>query len=69
MTTNKDSAALSEICVLHCEMEAVVQALDDNIDDLYSGDRDQKETLSRVKGLTMALDRMIREVGRQAGAV
>ena len=65
----RNSAALADICCLYNEMDAVVKTLDDYMDDLYSGERDQKELLNRSKGLTMALCRMIHEVGREAGAV
>lgn len=65
----KNSTAMANICVLYCEMEAVVETLDDYMDDLFSGDRDPKETLNRAKGLTMVLRRIVRETGRQAGVI
>lgn len=62
----KKSDALSEICALFCEMESVVRCLDGAIDDLHSAGKNEANL---AKGLTMALDRMIHEVGRQAGAI
>ncbi|WP_242107213.1 hypothetical protein [Luteimonas aquatica] len=65
MTTNH-SAALAEICVLQCEMEAMIDALQDSIHAASNGDKRQRD---RIYHLSMALQRTIREVGRQAGAI
>lgn len=58
----RDSAAVSEVACLYHEMNAIIESLDEIID---SHDR---EMVNRAKGLTMALDRLIQEMGRQTGA-
>lgn len=60
----QDSDAIGEICMLYAEMNAVVKCLDETFD--ASGDA-RKRTI-RAKALTMALDRLIQEVGKQSGA-
>jgi hypothetical protein len=58
----KDSDAVAEVACLYHEMNAVVRSLDEIVDSHDNG------MVDRAKGLTMALDRLIQEVGRQTGA-
>ena len=62
-----NSQALAEICVLHCEMEAMIDALQDSLN--AATDNNDKRQRDRAYHLSMALQRTIREVGRQAGAI
>ena len=60
----QNSDAMGEICMLYAEMNAVVECLDEQ----FSGGGDSRKRMSRAHALTMALDRLIQEVGKQSGA-
>ena len=64
MSPNDPSNTLAEICLLHCEMEAMAGAMQDALGSA-AGDKRMRD---RAYHLSMALQRSIREVGHLAGA-
>lgn len=59
----RNSDAVSEISMAYWEMDAITKALYDCVE------KDGKEFRSQAYHLTMALDRLHREIGRQVGAI
>ena len=62
-----DSDALAEICMLYCEMEAVADSLQDSLNASADGSNAKRQR-DRAYHLSMALQRLVQEVGRHAGA-
>lgn len=65
----RNSAAVNEVGGLFCELDAVLQCLDDAVDRVYESDAPDGGALQRLKGLSMAAARLTREIGFQVGAI
>ena len=66
---DRDRKALAELGCLYCELSAVLEGLDSAIDEVELDEIPDSDVLNRMKGLSMAANRLTREVGRQVGSL